>query len=233
MKSNIELDRRTVLGTVGGLAVAGSGLAALTGSAAAGDTELEGPDETLTATTDDGEIKFVAYGGRLRFTWDGLDSEATHGEYTVETRVRKYGGDFGAWREHGTSSGELGANWGGDNDYTQDTGTDGVFQFKYGSPYGQNDYAIAYDAKSDLDGQHAVPNNYSTDVFEAATDGGKKSTQIEIRKTCRVYNGDPTDGGTLLVADSDSARMLVTVENRPATGETGGEIEGTIGADES
>lgn len=256
MKSNIELDRRTVLGTVGGLAVAGSGLAALTGSAAAGDTELEGPDETITATTDDGEIKFVAYGGRLRFEWDGLDTEATHAEYLVESRVRDYGGQFTDWRFHGKGSGQLGdfegegnhdgdgvfeegeentaSSWGGDNDSNSGPGTDGWFQFKYGSPYGQDDYAIAYDDANDLSGASPVKNPWSANRFEQATDGGSQSTQVEIRKTCRVYDGDPADdGSSVLVADADTARMLVEVNNRPATGETGGEISGTIGADES
>lgn len=253
MKPNANIGRRKVLGTIGGLAVAGSGLAALSGSAAAGDASLEGPDETITATTDDGEIKYVAYGGRLRFEWDGLDTEATHGEYEVQTRIRDYGGEFTSWRSHGSGSGPLGddpdaeghdgdgvfegdeansANsWGGENDRNTGTGTDGWFEFRYGSPYGQKDYALAYDA----DYEDIIPVNNPWDIsdFEAATDGGTQSTQVEIRKICRVYDGDPNDGGSVLVSDKDSARMLVEVNNRPATGETGGEISGTIGADES
>lgn len=258
MKPNANIGRRKVLGTIGGLAVAGSGLAALSGSAAAGDANLEGPDETITATTDDGEIKYVAYGGRLRFTWDGLDTEATHGEYIVESRVRDYGGEFSNWRFHGKGSGPLGddgdaeghdgdghfeegegntaGSWGGDNDSNTGPGTDGYFQFKFGSPYGQKDYAIGYDNSEDLDSTkvHPVKNPWSANRFEQSTDGESRSTQVEIRKTCRVYDGDPAaDSSSVLVADSDTARMLVTVENRPATGTTGGEISGTIGADES
>lgn len=254
MKPNTEIGRRKVLGTIGGLAVAGSGLAALSGGAAASDTTLEGPDETVTATTDDGSIMYVAYGGRLRFEWDGLDTEATHGEYVVQSRVRDHGGEFTDWRFHGKGSGPLGddadadghdgdgvfeegegnsANsWGGDNESNSGPGTDGYFQFKYGSAYGQRDYAIAYDG--DHEEILPVKNPWHLNRFEEATDGGKQTTQVEIRKTCRVYDGDPSeDSSSVLVADKDSARMLVEVQNRPATGTTGGEVSGTIGADES
>lgn len=229
------------------VATGGFGLFALSGGAAAADTTLEGPSEAVTATTDDGEIQYVAYGGRLRFEWDGLDEDAMWGGYGV--RFRLYNNDsWEAWVDLGEQYGELGANWGGDNDYTDDTGTDGVFQFKYGSPYGQRDYAIAYnddvannsadyddeiipvDGDSDTSG---LQSPVSVDKFYAETDGDDDRTVVEIEKRCMVFDGDPENGGAQLIEDTDSAQFEVIITNREATGDTGGEIEGTVGADES
>lgn len=225
------MQRRQLLkgaGAAGATAAAGGvGLFALTGGGAAADTNLEATDPSAV-TTDDGEIVYVAFGGRLRFEWDGLDDEATYGRYKVESRVDT-GNGFSNWRSHGSDYGELGASWGGSNDYTGDTGTDGLFQFKYGSPYGQDDYAIAGS------GQNTLPadNKYDKSIFEADTDGGNQTTDVQFRMTCQVWNGEPGNGGTRLIEDSDVATFTVTVNNREATATTGGEIEGSVGADES
>lgn len=259
------MQRRQVLkgATAAGATAAtgGLGLFALTGGGAASDTQLEGVQDA-SATTDDGTVEYVAYGGRLIFTWDGLDTEATYGGYEVESRVQRDDGSWTSWANHGSGSGPLGdeegaanhdgdgefeegeentANsWGGSNDSNSGTGTDGYFQFKFGSPYGEKDYAIAYDSDSNLDmdgdGENdviLVNNEWATSRFNENTDGETRSTPVQIRKTCRVYDGDPNNGGTVLIEDADAAQFTVTVENRQATGTTGGEIEGTVGADES
>lgn len=226
-----QFDRRTVVKGLGAAgvtgAVGGLGLFAFSGSAAAANTDLEASDPSVV-TTDDGEIQYVAFGGRLRFEWDGLDSDATYGWYKVESRVDS-GGGWSSWRNHGSSHGQLGANWGGSNDYTQDTGTDGVFEFKFGTPYGQSSYAIA-GSGSDL---RDSLNKYDVSVFEAQNDGGTQGTDVQIRMTCRVYDGEPGNGGTTLIERSDAASFTVTVNNRTATATTGGEITPTVGADES
>lgn len=247
---NKSMQRRDILKTVGGIgaasAVGGAGLVAMSGVGVAADTELEGPDEAVTATTDDGEIQYVAYGGRLRFEWDGLDEDAQYGGYGVRFRLYN-NGSWESWVNLGEQSGELGGSWGGDNDYTQATGTDGVFQFKYGSPHGQRDYAIAYnddvannpgdyDDILPVDGDpstEALDSAVSVDKFYADEDGGDDRTVVEVEKTCTVYDGDPNDGGSKLVEDSDRARFEVIIDNRPAEGTTGGEVEGAVGADES
>jgi outer membrane lipoprotein SlyB len=222
-----SIDRRTTLKGVGALGAAAVGGFAFTGNAVASDTTLEASDPSAV-TTDDGEIKYVAYGGRLRFEWDGLDSSATYGRYEAESRVDT-GSGYSSWRSHGSANGELGANWGGDNDYTEETGTDGMFQFKFGSPYGQKSYAIAGSGSAVQD----AGNKYETDVFEAESDGGTQETTVQLRKTCQVWNGEPGNGGTKLIGASDTATFTVTVSNREATATTGGEIEGEVGADES
>lgn len=260
MKSNLELDRRKVLGTVGGLAMAGSGLAALTGSVTAGGDASISDANLQAITTDDGEIQYVAYGGRLRYEWDGLDTEATHGMYILETRVHD-GSSWSNWRHIGSDSGPLGENtddgnnkfeqgeentsatWGGTNDSNSGPGTDGFFQFKYGSAFNNPDYALAYtDAVANdpeaygPEGLRLLPSDkaYNLAMFEAEEDGGTQRTVVEFRYTCRVYDGDPNDGGSVVgKPDKATARMPVEVTNRPATGDTGGDMTGSVGGDTS
>lgn len=237
------MKRRQILtgaGAIGAAVAAGGiGMFAFTDGAAAADTSLEATDPSA-ATTDDGEIKYVAFGGRLRFQWDGLDSEATYGEYKVETRVNT-GGGFSSWRSHGSDFGELGdgsggsydqgetGGWGGNNDSNSGPGTDGFFQFKYGDENNNEDYAIAGSGSNLRD----AANKYDTSVFEADNDGGTQQTDVQFRMTCRVYDGDPSSGGNLLIEDNDAATFTVTVNNRQATATTGGEVNGEVGADES
>jgi hypothetical protein len=224
---SMPIGRRTVLKGVGVAGAGALGGVFLTRDAAAANTSLEATDPSAV-TTDDGEIKYVAFGGRLRFQWDGLDAEAKYGWYRVETRVNT-GSGWSNWRSHGSDYGELGASWGGGNDYTQATGTDGYFQFKYGDEYGNQDYAIA-GSGSDL---RDAANKYDTSVFEAGADGGTQETDVQFRMTCRVYDGEPGNGGSKLIGASDAATFTVTVNNRSATASTGGEVNGEVGADES
>ncbi|MFB6176440.1 MAG: hypothetical protein ABEI99_04730, partial [Halobaculum sp.] len=144
------MKRRQILRTAGvagaTAAVSGVGVLTLTSDASAADTTLEATSPSAV-TTDDGEIKYVAFGGRLRFEWDGLDAPATYGYYKVESRVNT-GGGFSSWRSHGSDFGPLGddpgsgtnhdgngkfeqgeentsGSWGGRNDSNSGTGTDG------------------------------------------------------------------------------------------------------------
>lgn len=238
------------MGAAGATAAAsGIGLAAFTGGAAAADTSLEATDPSAV-TTDDGEIKYVAFGGRLRTEWDGLDTEATHGWYEIETRVNT-GGGWSNWRSHGAASGPLGdeqgaanhdgdgafehgeentsGSWGGTNDSNTGPGTDGSFQFKYGDENNNQDYAIAGSGNNLRD----AANKYDTSVFEAGDDGDTQTTEVQFRTTCRLYDGEVGNGGSKLIEDSDEAKFTVTVNNRTATANTGGEINGEVGADES
>lgn len=238
MKRDLILDRRSVLTGIGGLAVGGAGLAAFSGSATAAKTNLEATDPSAV-TTDDGEIKYVAFGGLLRFQWDGLDTEAQYGWYRTETRVNT-GSGWSNWRSHGSADGPLGddsgayeegetGGWGGENDSNSGPGTEGYFQFKYGDENGNQDYAIA-GSGSDL---RDAANKYDTSVFEAESDGGEQETKVQFRKTCRVYDGEPGNGGSLIIGASDTAMFTVTVNNRQATATTGGWVNGEVGADES
>lgn len=238
-EGTLPVGRRTVLKGAAAAGVAAMGGYAFAGSATAANTSLEATSPSAV-TTDDGEIKYVAFGGRLRFEWDGLDTGATYGWYKTETRVNT-GNGFSNWRSHGSDYGELGdssgdsydqgesGGWGGTNDSNSGPGTDGFFQFKYGDENNNEDYAIAGSGTNLRD----AANKYKTSVFEADTDGGKQETTVQFRKTCRVYDGEPGNGGSMIIEASDKAKFTVTVKNRTATATTGGEVNGEVGADES
>ncbi|QLD88760.1 hypothetical protein HWV07_06810 [Natronomonas salina] len=228
------MERRDVLKTVGtiGTATVAGGIGALAffgGSAAAKSTlEVHEPE---AVTTDDGTIERVSFGGRFKFEWDGLDQDANYGWYQTETRVRQQGeSEFSSWRSHGTDYGQLGASWGGGNDYTQDTGTDGYWQFKFGAYHDNEDYVLA---GSVPDNMRPVENPYDTSVFNTDEDGAEKDTVVEFRYTGRVYNGEPGNGGTRLQEDVATGEMIITVGNRAATATTSGSVRGNVDADES
>ncbi|WP_137283474.1 hypothetical protein [Halorussus salinisoli] len=88
MKRNIELDRRKVLGTVGGLALAGSGLAAFTGSAAAEVETKFKAHNTGTVTTPDGKIRKVLVDTTGSFAWKNLDSAAESATVTLSAKAK-------------------------------------------------------------------------------------------------------------------------------------------------
>ena len=71
--------------------------------------------------------------------------------------------------------------------------------------------------------------NYHSDTEYQKT----QTTEVQFRKTCRVYNGDPDNGSSKLIEDSDKANFTVEVTNRQAWANTGGGINGEVGADES
>ncbi|MFC4551691.1 MULTISPECIES: hypothetical protein [Halorussus] len=87
MKPNTELDRRKVLGTVGGLAIAGSGLAALSGSATATVKTGLNTSNTNLLTNDDGSVRKVLLDASGDYAWDGLDSPATSATVAVKAKV--------------------------------------------------------------------------------------------------------------------------------------------------
>lgn len=252
------MQRRDVLKTAGGIGAAtaagGVGALTLTGLGAASDTDFEGVEGEVVET-DDGEIEYVGYGGRIHFEWDGLDTEAQYGEVVTESTIDSASG----FNNHGAVSGPLGDDpdhsgtdhngdgefdhgeenspdsWGGKNDSNSGTGTDGYFEFRFGQPYGQRDYAIAYD---DTEFEHGNPipteNPWATSHFQADNDNGQNETVVTLRVTCRVYDGDPADdASSVLIEDSDTAQFPIVVNNRPASGTTGGEAHGSVGADES
>lgn len=251
-------------GAVGGTALAGGSiLAAFASTAVAGHTTISDAS-TKAITTDDGKIWFVAQGGRLRYEWDGLNQEAQFGEYEVRARVhdgttwtawRDFGSDTGPLGDEadaGTHDGDgvfeegeenTPNSWGGDNDSNSGTGTDGFFQFKFGALFGQKSYAIAYndDVAADPDSYGAnglilvpYPPAFDLALFEAGADGETQEATAEFEYTCRVYDGDPNDGGVPIgVPDSARGRMPVEVTNRPAEGHTSGGLDTELGGDTS
>lgn len=242
---------RTLGIAAGSAAVGGIGISAFGDNAAAADAELNSLNPTLEATTDDGEIQYVSYGGRLRFEWDGLDQEATHGGYNVKVRVHtEREGNWSSWRDFGTGTGKLGDeagaknhdgdgtfedgeknspnSWGGENDSNSGPGTDGFFEFRFGDMFGNTDYAIATDG-GDY-GLRVPSNTFPIGTFESHEDGNDHRSVVEIKKTCFVM---PSADGPRLVEDEAKGRFEVIVSNRPRVGTTSGGIKGDVGADES
>lgn len=87
MESNLELDRRKVLGTVGGLAIAGSGLAAFTGSATASVNTRFKAHGTNVLKNDDGSVREVLVDVDGDYSWDNLDSPATMATVSLKAKV--------------------------------------------------------------------------------------------------------------------------------------------------
>lgn len=86
MKPNVELGRRKVLGTVGGLALAGSGLAAFTGSAAAQVNTSFTANNAGTVTTPDGSVRKVMVDTSGTISWKGFDNAAENATVTLEAK---------------------------------------------------------------------------------------------------------------------------------------------------
>ncbi|WP_135825543.1 hypothetical protein [Halorussus ruber] len=88
MKSNLELDRRKVLSTVGGLALAGSGLAAFTGGAAAKVSTEFTANNAGTVTSPDGSIRKVLVDTSGTVSWSGFDATAETATVTLEAKEK-------------------------------------------------------------------------------------------------------------------------------------------------
>lgn len=247
------MQRRNLLRAAGGIGAAGAvgigGTFFLTGGAAAqSDADLIGAEGDAIWTSDGG-IEYVAYGGLVRFEWEYLDTEATHGEIETESTVQ--GGD--GFKNHGAVSGPLGDgsggsfdegegntsdSWGGENDSNSGTGQEGFFQFKFGHPFGEPSYAIAYeddgyeprDQPFEYGNAFATMNPWDPSLFEANTEGGQNTTTVTVRQICRVYDQDP-EGAEPLVEDVGEAAFDIVVGNREGEGTTSGEFEGQVGGE--
>jgi hypothetical protein len=210
MKSNIELDRRTVLGTVGGLAVAGSGFAALTGGATATSGNLSIGDSQVSS--DNGDLSEVNVSLDHEVTWDGFDYAVDAAEYRDVIRVYdKDGNKLGAhvlrdetdtpkmlknWSGNGDSNG-----WGGDGEYTSGPGTEGFVHADIHWTVLADDPASA---------SNPVPQGQPGDVdnfgLDNNTDGSWAEYTVEFVKIVRLYAKD--SNGSYTADDGTSVRLM-------------------------
>lgn len=210
MKSNIELDRRKVLGTVGGLAVAGSGFAALTGGATATSGSLDIGDSEVH--TDDGDLTEVNVKLDHTVTWDGFDIPVHAAEYRDVIRVYDSNNNLlGShvlrdetdtpkmlenWSGDGDSNG-----WGGDGEHTSGPGTEGNVNAD-----------ILWTVLSDSDNTptHSIPQGQPASVedfgLDNETDGSVRDYTVEFVKTVRLYTKD--SGGSYTASDGTSLRLM-------------------------
>ena len=89
MKSNIELDRRKVLGTVGGLAAAGSGLALFTGESAATASVGIKAGNPQKLKNDRGDLSRVTIDPTFRVEWENFDEAIGKVFYVIEAKLGK------------------------------------------------------------------------------------------------------------------------------------------------
>lgn len=224
MKEDIELGRRKVLGTVGGLAIAGSGLAALTGGATAtAGTSIEDPE---TAESDDGEISYVAVQTTGRLTWDGFDEPAKQARILTYVTLKQDG--EAVWGENlinDTGQFELNSSWGGEGEDVSLTGDheDG----REGYIASDVDWGICQENRENNynDGYGLPQNPAPTSPFTAGSDGEKESTRVVLRSVYMLFdeNGNELTGQSGYPARPEaSSDFVVTVQNEEATTGFGG-----------
>lgn len=230
MKSNIELDRRTVLGTVGGLAVAGSGLAALTGGAtASAGSDIDNPQ---AVKSDDGEITYVATQTTGRLTWDGFDTPAKQGRIMVYVTLQRDGNAL--WGEnliHDTGMFDLDSSWGGPGEDIglegdHEAGQEGYIASDADWGICQKDRQHYYDPSEDdniaEDGNgYGLPENPApVSHFTAGADGSSQKTGVVMRSVYMLFdkNGNELTGqdGYPDRPEAES-HFIVTVNNEEAT----------------
>lgn len=225
MERNIELDRRTVLGTVGGLAVAGSGLAALTGGATAtAGSDIEDPE---AVTSDDGEITYVSTQTTGRLTWDGFDEPAKYGRIMVYVTLQRNGNVL--WGEnliHDTGQFALDSSWGGDGEEISLSGDHEAGQEGYIAS--DADWGICQKNREHIynDG-YGLPNNPApVHPFTAGSDGGTQKTGVVLRSVYLLFDENGNElTGTEGYPDRPEAEshFIVTVNNQKSSASFGGE----------
>lgn len=222
MKSNIELDRRTVLGTVGGLAVAGSGLAALTGGATA--TAGSTITDPQAVTTDDGKIRYVRTHTTGRLNWDGFDEPAKYGRIFVGVELHRNGNELASKWIHDTGKFALDqSDWGGSGEETSLSGD---------HEDGQEGY-IASDADWDIiqssfydDNSNHPQDPMAADKMFADSDGSEQRTKVVLKSQYRLYDASESElTGTqgYPARPSASSSFVVTVNNEESSTSFGNE----------
>jgi len=220
MGRNIELDRRTVLGTIGGLAVAGSGFAALTGGATAtAGSSIKNPQ---AVTTDDGEIRYVRTHTTGRLNWDGFDTPARYGRIFVGVELHRNGNRLANKWIHDTGKFDLQSDWGGSG---EEIVLDGDHEA------GQAGY-IASDADWDIiqaagyDGGNLPEDPMGASKLYADSDGSTQKTRVVLKAQYRLYDKNKSElTGTSGYPDRPSASsdFIVTVNNEESSAGFGDE----------
>lgn len=221
MKRDIELGRRKVLGAVGSLAVAGSGLAALAGGATAtAGSSISNPE---AVTTDDGKIRYVRTHTTGRLNWDGFDEPAKYGRIFVGVELHRNGNQLASKWIHDTGKFALDDDWGGSGEETDLRGDHEA---------GQEGY-IASDADWDIiqssfydDGSNYPQDPMAADKLFADGDGSTEKTKVVLKSQYRLYDASGSElTGTSGYPDRPqaSSSFVVTVNNEESSTSFGDE----------
>lgn len=236
------LTRRTALKGLATAGVAAAGGAAyLTRGASASSTADYG---TVTITSDDGTVEYVALYGDSVVTWDGFDTVAKSFSVEVEGGLKS---GYGPITFHPEKRFDLTKDsWGGPGESHTGPGTSGTIKsdIGYGSSGNKAESVmwevVAADVDGDNYGEPSDPqglNDYGLPVkaipaseVNAPTDGGEQTHVIQMETTYRWF--DAPTGGTEIFAKTFTSTVDVTVNNEPATvsGSSGDGEDGATGA---
>jgi hypothetical protein len=218
----MDLDRRDILKGVGGIAgasaVGGIGLLATTGGASAtAGGSISNPD---AATSDDGEISYVAVQTTGRVNWDGFDRPAAEARTLTRVRYKRGGSVLNEYQIHDTGKFALDGEWGGDGETTELNGDHSPGQAGYIAS--DVDWGIAQQNRQNTyDGGYGLPNNPApTAPFYADADGSTQETRVILEVEYRLYAGS---GAELTGTDGypdrpvSTSEFVVTVNNEASS----------------
>lgn len=240
-----DIDRRTVLKGLGGLATVGAvgvGGMTLTGSGMAASSSLDISDPSAV-TTDDGNIKRVTLNLSHSVSWDGFDKpvDAVAWKDTLTVRPKSdnpvthtvYDNTQSpVLLENFSSKGDGSDGWGGSGEWAEYQ--EGQHAKESGEVHADIDWNVIVDPR--YAGPQSVEDPYEIDgnsVIEPTTDGETLKSGIEYKKALYFYTTDRskvrTDSGEksvgLLTGDgvkkvekaSDTFTLTVTNQDSTAT----------------
>lgn len=222
------MDRRDFVKTVGGIATAsatgGAAFLAATGGASA--TAGGSIDNPSTATSDDGEISYVAVQSTGRLTWDGFDTPAARARIMTYVTLKQDGS--AVWGEgliNDTGQFELTSSWGGDGEDVSLSGDHSAGQSGYIAS--DIDWGICQkNRENNYNDGYGLPTDPApTAPFTAAADGSEESTKVVLRTVYLLFDssGNELTGQSGYPARPESSTSFtVTVQNDQATTGFGG-----------
>jgi len=231
----MDVNRRNLLKGAGGIAGAGLlggvGLLATTGSASA--SASGSITDPRSATSDDGEISYVAVQSTGRLNWDGFDTPAKFARIVNRVKYKRDGSVFKRYDINDTGKFELGTEWGQSGEETNLSGDHDPGQSGYVAS--DVDWGIAQSNRENSYNEgYGLPSTPApTAPLYAGTDGTTKQTTVILEVEYRLY---AADGSELTGQDGYPDRptstnsFVVTVENQKSTTSFGdSDAEGDTG----
>jgi len=204
------VQRRTILKGAGVATVSGLvGAGVLFGSQTAAATASQDYG-SVSITSDDGTVDYVAVYGDSVVEWDGFDTPATHVRIITEGRIKSQVG----WTQlNDTGKVDLSNdNWGGHDESLSGQGTHGTIKTgigldKNGNHDPQTDWHVV---GSDPDGYGLPQNSLPANALEVTSDGGSETYTVQLRSTY-IWSGDNGE----IYRKSWVSDVPTTVNNEP------------------
>lgn len=223
------MERRSVLkGAAGVAGILGAGGVALqmTGSARATGGGSYG---SVSATTDDGEINYIAIYGQSKVTWDGFDTPATHFGIVNEARIENPNGSTVTNYQQINTTGKValsqGSSWGGDGESLSGEGTSGTVESDVGYDNNGDKDSTQYwevvapngDASDTNEGlnSYALPANpIQASQFPQVSDGSSQDYVLRLKATYTWYNENSDGSYDTVFSETFESTVDVTVKNQ-------------------